>query len=87
MEREGYRTSWLQEAFLKGKANGEARGEAVGRAKGFRKALLQVLVARGLKLTAQDRKRIDAEADAQRLGSWHAAALTAKSVAEVFADA
>ncbi len=95
MEREGYRTSWLQEAYLKGQAKGEvkgmakgkAQGKAEGKAEGFRQALLRVLVARGLKLTARSRKRIEAEVDVHRLERWHSAALTAKSVAEVFADA
>lgn len=79
MEREGYRTGWLQEAFLKGEAKGEARG--------MRKALIRVLATRGFKLSARVRKRIDSEADEQRLDRWLVAATTARTLAGVFADA
>lgn len=75
MEREGYRTGWLQEAFLKGEA------------RGMRKALIRVLAARGFKLSARVRKRIDSEADEQRLDRWLVAATTARTLAGVFADA
>jgi hypothetical protein len=51
MDREGYRTGWLQEAYLKGEAKGEA--------KGAREALARVLAKRGFKLSARARARID----------------------------
>ncbi len=78
MQREGYRTEWLQESYLKGKAE--------GRANGIREALLHVLARRGLALDAEAQARIEAESDLQRLQRWHDVAVTAKSVSEVFAD-
>ena len=88
MEREGYRTDWLQESYLKGVAKGEARGEASGEARGeareARRALVRVLAERGFALTAERQARIDAEKDLPRLERWHDVAITATSIAEVF---
>jgi hypothetical protein len=75
MEREGYRTDWLQEAYLKGEA-GEAR-----------RALVRVLTKRGFKLTTKIEARIGAEKDLLRLERWLDAAITATSLAKVFTDA
>ncbi len=74
MQREGYRTEWLQESYLKGKA--EASKEA----------LLRVLALRGLAPSTQVQARIEAEVDIERLRRWLDVAVTAKSVSEVFAD-
>jgi hypothetical protein len=86
MEREGYRTGWLQDAYLKGKGEGETKGEAKGEAKGMREALARVVAKRGLKLSARARARIDSEGDVERLGRWLDAAVTATSIANVFAE-
>jgi hypothetical protein len=78
MQREGYRTDWLQDAFVKGKAEGAA--EAV------REALLRVIAKRGFALSPEMKARIDAQTDLQRLERWLEIAVTAASVAEVFTD-
>lgn len=78
MEREGYRTEWLQESYLRGKAEGEAEG--------IRKALVRVLARRGLAPNAQLHARIEAENDGERLQRWLDAASTATSISEVFSD-
>jgi len=91
MAREGYRTDWLQEAYLKGKAKGEAEAEAKAAARGeveeARKVLVRVLTKRGFKLTAKLEARIGAEKDLLRLERWLDAAITATSLAKVFTDA
>jgi hypothetical protein len=82
MEREGFRTDWLQDAYVKGKADGEAKGEA----KEARRALARVLSRRGIALTARQQARIEAEESVARLEGWLDAAVTATTLAEVFTD-
>jgi hypothetical protein len=82
MLREGFRTDWLQESYLKGKSDGKAEGKA----EEARGALIRVLTRRGLAPPAHMLARIEAERDLQRLERWHDVAITAKSVSEVFSD-
>jgi hypothetical protein len=83
MERQGFRTDWLQDAYAKGKIDGEAKGEA----KAARRALARVLSRRGIGLTARQQARIEAEESVERLEGWLDAAATATELAEVFTDA
>ncbi len=99
MLKHGYRTPILRDAYnegeakgeakgiAKGIAKGEARGEARGKTEQARAALLQVLRRRGLELTADQRQRIAAETDLGRLERWLDSAVTAATLAEIFADA
>jgi hypothetical protein len=82
MEREGYRTKWLQDAYLRGKAKGEAKWRTME----ARRLLVRVLTKRGLAVTAKVRSRIEAEEDLQLLRHWHDVAITATSLSEVFAE-
>jgi hypothetical protein len=91
MERQGFRTDWLQDAYLRGKTEGktegEVEGEARGEAKAARRALARVLSRRGIALTARQQARIEAEESVKRLEGWLDAAVTATELAEVFTDA
>jgi hypothetical protein len=90
MQREGYRTSWLQESYLKGKKEGtkegEKRGEKRGATRVARESLKTVLFARGLLLSDDLERRINAERDITKLQRWMKAALKAKSAAAALAD-
>jgi hypothetical protein len=62
-----------------------AQGEAAGEAKGEAKALLAVLEARGLRVTASQRERVLACADTEQLEGWVRRAVTVKTTGELFA--
>ena len=66
--------------FLAERAEGRAEGLAEARAA----AVLTVLEARGLTPTADERDRIRAERDPDRVARWLAAAVTCASVAALF---
>ena len=83
MQREGFRTDWLQDAYVKGKAEGEAKGKAHE----ARAALLRVIAKRGFSLSPEMQARIDTQDDLHRLERWLEIAVTAASIAEVFTDA
>jgi hypothetical protein len=68
-------------------AIGEAKGEAIGEAKGKQDALLSVLAARGLAVTAADRARIKGCDKAATLDRWLVRAVTAPSVTAVLGAA
>ena len=61
-------------------------GRAEGRAEEARASLYRVLAVRALSVTPDLRARIDGEADRARLEAWHAAAVTAAAIADVFRD-
>jgi hypothetical protein len=90
MLREGFRTDWLQESYLKGKSDGRAEGKVDGKAEGkaeeARGALVRVLTRRGFPPPAHLLVRIEAESDLQRLERWLDIAITAKSISEVFSN-
>src|ERR1700690_3300452 len=89
--------AWLQEsqmnpdkipmspAALKFKALMRADGLAEGRAEGKREALLELLEARGLSATEEERALIQSCTDPAMLGAWNVKAATARSVGEVLA--
>jgi Uma2 family endonuclease len=62
-----------------------AEGEIEGEIEGQRKALFQVLKARGLSVSAAERSQIMAARDATVLGQWIAQAVRAGSTVEVLA--
>jgi hypothetical protein len=62
-----------------------ARGEAKGRAEGRAAAVLTMLDARGLSITAAQRKRVLACTDSAVLDAWIRAAATAPTAAAVLA--
>ncbi|WP_437335323.1 hypothetical protein [Sorangium sp. So ce394] len=63
----------------------EKRGRAEGKVEGKQEALLAVLDARGLSLTAEERAHIEACTVPAELDRWIARAVTAASMSEVFA--
>ena len=69
-------TSWENETLARGKAEGKAEGEAKGKAK----ALLAVLDARGLHVTAAQRRQVLACTSSAVLDAWLRAAVTTASV-------
>ncbi|WP_239648823.1 hypothetical protein [Nocardiopsis chromatogenes] len=62
------------------------QGEAKGKAEGKAEALLQVLAARGVKVSGADRERVLACTDAEVLRCWLDRALTVDSASELFDD-
>jgi hypothetical protein len=71
---------FAREHFGRGKAEGLAEGKAEGEAE----AVLLVLQARGLDITADDRRRITGCADLAQLKTWVARAATVQSTSELF---
>jgi len=78
---------FLRDMEATGEARGEARGKAIGEAKGKQDALLTLLAARGLAVTAANRARIKACDKAATLDRWIARAATAPSVTAVLGAA
>ena len=73
-----------ERAYRKGLKNGIERGLREGFEKGVKSTLAEILHARGIELTAQDRRQIAAESSTYRLRQWRRRALTAQSAVEVF---
>jgi hypothetical protein len=71
----------------RGKAIGEARGKAIGETKGRQDALLTLLAARGLAVSAANRARIKACDKPATLDRWITRAATAPSVTAVLGPA
>ncbi|WP_437337800.1 hypothetical protein [Sorangium sp. So ce394] len=69
----------------RGRAAGKAEGRIEGKIEGMQEALLAVLDARGLSLTAEERAHVKACTVPAELDRWIARAATAASVSEVFA--
>ncbi len=70
--------------YGKGLAEGEARGRARGLLEGERQALLEVLEARGLQPTADQRARIADCADVDQIRVWVRKAVTAATAGDLF---
>lgn len=68
---------FLQESYEKGQANGEARGEA--------KAILEVLLARGLDVPDEVRTRVTSCTDADQLLVWIRRAAVVRTAEGLFA--
>jgi flagellar biosynthesis/type III secretory pathway protein FliH len=66
-------------------AQGLAEGKAEGLAEGKAEAVLAVLAARGIELTAEQRHRVQHGASPADLDKWLGQAATAHSADEVFA--
>jgi predicted transposase/invertase (TIGR01784 family) len=73
--------------FAKGETTGFAKGETAGFAKGKIAAVLAVLKARGVAVSAEIRARIEACGDPATLDQWIARAATAASAEDVIAPA
>jgi predicted transposase YdaD len=76
----------IQQGELRGLEKGEAKGRAEGEAKGRAASVLAFLSARGMKVSADQRKRIESCADIPSLDRWIVRAATAPTIDEVFAD-
>lgn len=62
------------------------QGIAEGKAEGKAEAVLQLLGARGLTASEQERRRVMSCTDLAQVTLWFDRALTARTAAEVFAD-
>lgn len=71
---------FAREHYGRGKAEGIAEGKAEGEAD----AILLVLQARGLEITAEERARITACADLAQLTTWVTRAATIRRTSELF---
>src|SRR5262249_42772381 len=69
-----------------GLAKGLTKGEAIGLTKGKIAALLAVLAARGVSVTAEARERIEACKDEATVDRWIARVTTARSLEDVFSS-
>jgi len=74
------------EGEARGKAEGEARGKAEGEARGKAQAVLDVLEARGLSPTEQQRQRVLGCTDLEQLNTWVRKAVTLVDIEELFAQ-
>jgi flagellar biosynthesis/type III secretory pathway protein FliH len=72
----------IEEGRQEGRQEGRAEGVEEGRRAALRRAVLDVLEARGLPMTPDTRARIEAEASLERLHEWHKRALTAETAAD-----
>ncbi|TMQ05755.1 MAG: hypothetical protein E6J90_26785 [Deltaproteobacteria bacterium] len=72
--------------FERGQAKGKAQGKAEGKAEGEAAALLKILMRRGLRVTAEQRRRIVACRDLAMLERWLDRSLSVSSVAELLAS-
>ncbi len=72
---------------IEGEARGKIEGEARGKIEGEARALLTVLKARKLSVSAEQQQRIWACVDGAQLERWVEVAVSAASVDEVFASA
>ncbi|HEX4417345.1 MAG TPA: hypothetical protein VH165_05570 [Kofleriaceae bacterium] len=83
---------WEEKGVARGEARGLAQGLAKGLAEGRAKALLEsawsalyrVLELRSFPITSDIRARVDGELSVDRLTAWHDAAVTARTIDDVF---
>ncbi|GLZ16307.1 hypothetical protein Acsp04_65420 [Actinomadura sp. NBRC 104425] len=80
--------AWIAEGIAEGKAQGiaegKAQGIAEGRIEGEARSLLLILEARGITVTDEQRQRVLACMDLQRLETWVRRAATISSADELF---
>lgn len=79
-----YKSDFARKYFLEGFAEGEARGEARGEVKGEARALLLVLRARGVPVSAEVEARIMECTDLERLSVWVERAAFVETAEELF---
>ena len=72
------------QARKRGRIEGEAKGEMKGELKGKRDAIVALLKARGVSLSAEERALLDDCAERAKLDRWIIRAATAASASEVF---
>jgi hypothetical protein len=77
---------WERKTLAKGKAEGLREGKVEGKVEGKAEAVLAVLDARGLAVTAAQRKQVLACADGALLDAWLRAAVTTASVKALLAE-
>jgi hypothetical protein len=75
---------WKELGRAEGRTKGLAEGESKGRAAEARLLLYKVLAARSFSVTSATRARIERETDTARLEAWLEAAVTARTVRDVF---
>ena len=75
----------MAEGVAEGVAQGVAHGVAQGRVETLTRALLRVLEARGLEVTAEHRAAIASCSDPETLDAWLVQAVTAASADALFA--
>ena len=80
-----YLTEFARKYVAQGEARGKAEGKAEGKAQGKAEALLAVVAARGLPITAAARAQVLACTDVALLDRWIARAVVATSVEEILA--
>jgi uncharacterized protein YjiS (DUF1127 family) len=76
---------WERKTLARGRREGEARGEAKGKAAGKAEAVLGVLDARGLAVTAAQREQVLACAREAQLDAWLRDAVTVPSARALLA--
>jgi hypothetical protein len=75
---------FAKEHFGRGKAEGMAEGKAEGMAEGEAEAILLVLQARGLEVSAEQHARISACTDLSQLKTWVTRAVAVTATSELF---
>jgi flagellar biosynthesis/type III secretory pathway protein FliH len=78
--------SYVQIGIEQGREQGIEQGLEQGAANAKAQDILKVMDARGLKLTQEQRAKVTAAAGITQLDLWFDRALTADTVAHVFAD-
>jgi hypothetical protein len=76
---------FIEDLVRFGRDRGITQGIELGRTQGERRALFELLQARGLTPSAEQRSLVDSEHDPERLLAWLRLAATATSTDEVFA--
>jgi hypothetical protein len=77
----------IMEEHAKIRAEGHQKGLAEGLAEGLADALLRIVTARGLRLNAKQKQRVQQCTDPGALQDWIDRAVTAASAADIFSDA
>ncbi len=77
----------LEPVFERWEQKVKAKSHREGKAEGKAEAVLVVLAARGIEITAAQRERVLARVDTRQLDAWLRSALTTPSVAALLAEA
>jgi predicted transposase YdaD len=79
-----YQSDFARKYYGQGREEGRQEGVREGRCEEAREAIIEVLDARGLTLTVEQRERIESCADLSQLKAWHRGAVRFGSVSELF---